>query len=83
MSWTETQVDYERHIRRSAILDTVEQAFAFCLTGIEEETIDLPVISVEPMMIYTDDDPDGIVRFEATVSGQSPRRAEGARPPRP
>lgn len=72
MSWPDTQVEYERHVRRAAIVDTVEAAFAFVLTGIEEEAIELPVIAVEPVMVFdNDEDPtEGRVRFEVEVSGR-------------
>lgn len=71
MTWPDTQVDYKRHVQRSAVVQTVEEAFAFCLTGIEEEAIEMPVVSVEPMMIYDDTAPEGRIVFEVVMSGQS------------
>lgn len=73
------RVDYERHIRRGAVVDTIEEAFAFCLTGIEEETIAAPVISIEPVMFWNDneDSDEATLRFEVSVSGSVARRAEG------
>lgn len=75
MTWLDTQVDYERHIRLSAVVDTVEAAFAFCLNGIEKEAIELPVIMVEPSMIYEEDATEGRIVFEVAVSGQATSRA--------
>ena len=71
-------VTYARHVRRSAIVDTVEQAFAFCLTAIDEEQIGAPVMSVEPVMTYDHADqedltevPEGRIRYEVTIAGHS------------
>ena len=73
MNWADTEVEYSRHIRRVAAVDTVEEAFAFCLTGIEEEHICAPVIEVSPTMVYeTTEDGTAMVgrmRFQAAVSG--------------
>ena len=71
MSWTETNVEYQRHVRRSATADTIEAAFAFCLTGIDEEHLCMPVVEIHPVMLYDEDKPDGKMMFEASVSGHS------------
>lgn len=75
MTWLDTQVEYERHIRLSAVVDSVEQGFAFVLNAIEQEAIELPVIMVEPSMIYEEDNPEGRIVFEVAVSGQATSRA--------
>lgn len=69
------QVSYERQVRRSAEVDTVEQAFAFCLTGIEEEGIELPVVTIEPKLIWDETAGEGTVVFDVSVGG--PVRVEG------
>lgn len=64
-------MEYTRHIRRTTIVDSIEEAFAFCLTGIEEEGISLPVTHIEPIMFYDEDSDEPVRRYEATVSGEA------------
>lgn len=73
---TQEQVEYARHVQRQAVVDTVEQAFAFCLDSIDEEKITVPQITIQPIMTYdTDIDtavvPEGHVRYEVTVAGHA------------
>jgi len=75
-SWPlqEESVDYARHVRRSALVDTIEQAFAFCLTAIDEEAIRVPQVAIEPIMTYdteTGELPEGRVRYEVSVAGHA------------
>ena len=73
---TQEQVEYARHVQRTAVLDSVEQAFAFCLDAIDQEGIRVPQITIQPIMTYdTDIDtttvPDGKVRYEVAVAGHA------------
>ena len=79
MSGIGSKVDYQRHVRRCAMVETIEEAFAFCLTGIEEEGIELVVIKVEPTLIWEDGLDEPRVLYDVSVSGPVPaRRDEGA-----
>jgi len=80
VSWIDSKVDYTRHVRLSTTVDSIEAAFAFVLNAIDDEVIQLPVITIEPMMIYADDDSDGVIRYDVAVAGHAHRRDEGARP---
>ena len=80
MSWIDSKVDYQRHVRLSTTVDSIEAAFAFVLNAIDDEAIQLPVITIEPTMTYADDDSDGVIRYDVAVAGHANRRDEGARP---
>ena len=68
-------MDYARHVRRSALVDTIEQAFAFCLTAIDEEQIRIPQVQIEPMMTYdgpvSDGQSEAKIRYEVSVAGHA------------
>lgn len=83
MSWIDSKVDYTRHVRLSTTVDSIEAAFAFVLNAIDDEAIEMPVITIEPTMTYSDDDIDGVVRYDVAVAGHAHRRDEGARPVTP
>lgn len=83
MSWIDSKVDYTRHVRLSTTVDSIEAAFAFVLNAIDDETIEMPVITIEPTMTYSDDDTDGVVRYDVAVAGHAHRRNEGVRPVSP
>ncbi len=73
---TQEQVEYARHVQRTALVDTVEQAFAFCLDSLDEENIRVPQITIQPIMTYDTDSntgglPDGQVRYEVAVAGHA------------
>lgn len=80
MSGIGAKVNYQRHVRRAATVDTIEEAFAFCLTGIEEEGIELATIQIEPTLIWEDGATEGTVVYEVSVAGvvAVPERDEGA-----
>lgn len=80
MSGIGSKVNYQRTVRRGATVDTIEEAFAFCLTGIEEEGLTLPTIEIEPTLVWDDDTGEGTVRFDVSVAGpvNQPERVEGA-----
>lgn len=75
-----SKVDYQRTVRRGATVDTIEEAFAFCLTGIEEEGITLPTIEIEPTLFWDEGEGEGTIRFDVSVAGpvEEPERDEGA-----
>ena len=68
-------MEYARHVRRSTMVDTIEQAFAFCLKAIDEEPIKIPQVAIEPMMTYDTDvegaEPEGRIRYEVSIAGHS------------
>lgn len=78
------RVEHDRRdIRRTAVADTVEAAFAFVLTAIETEGIDMPTITVEPVATWNgpavdegeaipDFEENTVVRFEVSVAGPVP-----------
>lgn len=65
-----SKVDFQRTVRRGAEVDTIEEAFAFCLTGIEDEAMNLPTIHIEPIMTWDEDAADAAVRYEVSVTGE-------------
>ena len=70
----EESVDYARHVRRSTMVDTVELAFAFCISAIDEEKIRIPQIEINPVMTYEEVDDEGHeakIRYEVSVAGHA------------
>jgi hypothetical protein len=72
-----SRTDHERIVQRSAVVDTLEEAFAFAFTACDEEGMDTPTVEVSPDRWFCWRGPDcedcggGGIRFQVIVRGHS------------
>lgn len=76
--------DYARQVQRVGIVDTIEEAFAFCFTAVDEEELPAPTVQISPVVTYDWDEdnppevgeqPEPRIRFQVSVTGGSEFRA--------